>query len=154
MNTLPVTFRLTVDDENCAEIFWDALRASNLVTPGSHEPVETALDTDGFVFVDEPTLEAIKALDGWSDGPNHAPTAMIVERIEGEAALRSVTEMREEDVVRLQEGLRAAGAVQTWGHSSLEAWQILTNAEQTMSAENNCGSDYYAILTGLRMLSH
>jgi hypothetical protein len=157
VSTVPVTFRLTVDDENCAEIFWDALRASNIVTPGNHEPIETALDTDGFVFVDEPTLEAIKAFDGWSDGPDYAPTALTVERIEGEAALRSVSDMREEDVIRLQEALRAAGAAQTWGHSSLEAWQILTNAERDLCAKEMNGEDFGSarptILTGLWMLS-
>lgn len=157
MTTLPVSFRLTVDTENAAQTFWDALRASNLVTPGNHEQIETVLDTDGFVFVDEPTLRAIEALDGWSDGPDYAPTALTVERIEGEAALRPMTDLREEDTVRLQEALRAAGVTPTWGHSSLEAWQLLTAAERDMCAKEMNGEDFGSarttILTGLWMLS-
>lgn len=65
---------LKVDDENAAEAFWDALRACpDLVW------IEETLDNAGEVAVDEPTLRAIEALDGWGGGPDYAPTAMIVE---------------------------------------------------------------------------
>lgn len=77
MNTKPVTFRLTIDTENTAKTFWDALRAS----PLAH--IETALDAEGFALVDEPTMRAIEALDGWDDGPDYAPTALSMERLDG-----------------------------------------------------------------------
>lgn len=157
MTTLPVTFRLTVDSENAAQTFWDALRNSDILTPGNHEQIETSLDTDGFVFVDEATMKAIEAIDGWSDGPDYAPTALTVERIEGEAALRPMADLREEDMVRLQAALDAAGVTPTWGHSSLEAWQLLTNAERDLCAKEMNGEDFGSarptILTGLWMLS-
>lgn len=77
MTTLPVTYRLTVDTENAAETFWEALRASPFAR------IETALDTNGFALVDETTMKAMKALDGWDDGPDYAPTALVVERLDG-----------------------------------------------------------------------
>lgn len=83
MTTLPVTYRLTVDTENAAETFWDAMRASDILTPGSLEKVEDAIDRDGFVFVDETTMKEIESIDGWDDGPDYAPTALVVERLDG-----------------------------------------------------------------------
>jgi hypothetical protein len=64
---------LKVDAENCAEAFWDALRASDLAW------IEETLDDAGEVAVSEETFRALEALDGWADGPDHAPTALTVE---------------------------------------------------------------------------
>ena len=65
---------LKVDDENVAAAFWDALRACPDLAW-----IEEALDDAGEVAVDEPTLRALEALDGWGDGPDYAPTALMVE---------------------------------------------------------------------------
>ena len=71
---------LKVDDENAAETFWDALRACPDLAW-----IEETLDDAGEVAVDEPTLHALEALDGWDDGPDYAPTALVVERLDGSA---------------------------------------------------------------------
>ena len=65
---------LKTDDENCAEAFWDALRACPDLAW-----IEETLEQSGEVAVDEATFRALEALDGWGDGPDYAPTALTVE---------------------------------------------------------------------------
>lgn len=72
MTKTPVIFTLYVDDENNAETFWGELEAA---FPGIANNLREFGDTD--VLSSE--WEAIKQLPGFTDGPAHAPTALIAE---------------------------------------------------------------------------
>ncbi len=60
------TFTVTVDWENNAELFWDSVRA--------HKGLEARIDSG---VVSEEDRKLIESLPGFSDGPDHAPTAVI-----------------------------------------------------------------------------
>ena len=62
-------FTITADVENFAELFW-----SNL----DEQMPELADELRrGSVAVDAETWEAVQAIEGFADGPAHAPTALI-----------------------------------------------------------------------------
>ena len=61
---------LTVDAENNAEQWWDAVRE---VAPH----IASALERDGRAVVSNDVFDALASLPGYSDGPEHAETALI-----------------------------------------------------------------------------
>jgi hypothetical protein len=60
---------IQADDENNAEVFWAAFDAAY---PELAQQVR-----NGGATVDAATWQAIQELDGFSDGPDYAPTALV-----------------------------------------------------------------------------
>lgn len=79
--------RISVDYENNAEIWWDAARedqAHHAIPPTIASLVKPLLEVGGVDSITVSDAEAArivlwaKSLPGWSDGPDHAPTALTV----------------------------------------------------------------------------
>lgn len=71
--------RISADEENSAEQWWECVAASNDVPP----PIQFLLETNATeVTVSdleaENAIEWAEQLPGWSDGPEYAPTALTV----------------------------------------------------------------------------
>lgn len=64
---------VTIDGENNAEQWWDALRAH-----AQGQKIEAAIDAGSLTAAQ---LRLCESLPGWSDGPAHAPTALVVEAV-------------------------------------------------------------------------
>lgn len=62
------------DDENCAEVFWEAFTEAYPFSAAAIREV-------GQVTVDVSTWELIQKLEGFRDGPYYAPTALVVKEL-------------------------------------------------------------------------
>lgn len=63
------TVTVTADDENNAEVFWANLQDQH---PGLAEELRR-----GEVVVDAEVWSQIQLIEGFSDGPSYAPTALV-----------------------------------------------------------------------------
>jgi len=64
-------FTIVADEENNAETFWVAFDEA-------YPEIATQFRHGGSVTVDEETWKAIQKLEGFGDGPEYAPNAVIV----------------------------------------------------------------------------
>lgn len=74
--------RISVDFENTAEEWWDAVRAAtNRPAPINFLLQTDALDVEVTDIEAEGAIEWAEQLPGWNDGPEYAPTALTVREI-------------------------------------------------------------------------
>lgn len=77
-----VTYRVAVDEENPAETWWDAARASTTV-PDAIQPLLSCAGPGELLLTRREAVEAeawAASLPGYADGPAHARTALLFQR--------------------------------------------------------------------------